>query len=511
MDAEPLKLTYSGGTVQKVMSGGMIYASSVIRKLEAEHPDALVLHAGDAVQGSLYYSLFKGKADAAVLNSLHIDAMTIGNHEFDNGDRSLASFISMLNFPVLSANIVPHTNDPLYGKYKPYIIKNVNGSTVGIIGVTTVRKTKHSSSPDSTVSFYDESETVQKYVDELKAKGIRKIIVLSHYGYENDLLLASKVTDIDAIVGGDSHTLLGDFSSIGLQNSGVYPTVALNKDGDKVCIVQAWEYGKVVGELDITFSGDKTSACSGTPHLVTSEDGADKAVTDILAPYSVKVTAMKNVVIGRAEQDLSHTRMPDFSDPMSPKISEIAPVVAKAVYDSDTKISFSMQNAGGVRTGISAGNITLNTIYTLLPFSDTVYEIPLTGAEVKQLLEDALAGIAERGSQGGFPYSYGLRYGIDTTQSKDSRVTEIEVKNRVTGGWYPINDKETYIVATNSFNMQGKDSYKTLARVEAERHTGINTNKEVAEVFADYVRELTSGGNMLRKLSEESYPIKSFR
>ncbi len=80
------------------------------------------------------------------------------------------------------------------------------------------------------------------------------------------------VTDIDVIVDGDSHTLLGDFSDVGMESSGDYPTMATNADGEKVCIVQAWEYSKAVGELDVTFISNRIDSCTGKPHLVISDN-----------------------------------------------------------------------------------------------------------------------------------------------------------------------------------------------------------------------------------------------
>ena len=112
-----------------------------------------------------------------------------------------------------------------------------------------------SSNPDETTMFLDEVTTAQKYADELKAQGVDRVILLSHYGYDNDLALAQKTSGIDIIVGGDSHSLLGDLSNLGLNSNGSYPTMVSDASGNDVCVVTAWQYSQVVGELHAEFDG----------------------------------------------------------------------------------------------------------------------------------------------------------------------------------------------------------------------------------------------------------------
>ncbi len=170
-DADGHEFTFNG-VATDVDMGGIARAAALIDHLKDD--DTLVLHAGDAVQGTLYYTLFNGEADAKILNTMGFDVMVIGNHEFDDGDSFLSSFIDMLDFPVISANVIPESTNVLAGKFEPYFIKEVNGAKIGIIGITIAGKTKESSNPSSEITFEDEAETVQKYVDELKKKGISK-------------------------------------------------------------------------------------------------------------------------------------------------------------------------------------------------------------------------------------------------------------------------------------------------------------------------------------------------
>lgn len=534
-------LTLDGADTD-VTIGGMAKAAALIDSLRND--GSLVLHAGDTVQGTLYYTLFDGQADAEVLNTMGFDAMTIGNHEFDDGDAFLSSYIDMLDFPVISANVVPASGNVLEGKFQPYIIKEINGMQVGIIGLTIAQKTQESSNPSDEITFEDETASLQHYVDELKAEGVGKIIVLSHYGYSQTKAMAPNVTDIDVIVDGDSHTLLGDFAYAGLASSGDYPTKVTNKNGDPVCIVQAWEYGKVVGELNVIFSKDVVRTCSGTPHLVISDsferddapvseaektsiindiaahgnisviaDADDKASTAaVVAEYSDQVAALTEEVIGQAGENLLHSRVPqhDYNGNNQQLGSDIAPIVAKAFYDLSNRADMCIQNAGGVRISVDAGDITYGTAYTLLPFANTLYEIEMYGSEVKQVLEDAVENIAQGGSTGGFPYSYALKYDVDATQAYGSRFSNLEVKDRTSGTWSAIDMNKMYVVVTNSFTGAGQDGYTTFGTVQEERGPGVDTYLDYALSFVQYVQNLETTNTDVMKLPAEDHPVKSY-
>lgn len=541
IDSIDSSLTFDGVDTD-VKLGGMAKAAALIDSLR--NSKTLVLHAGDTVQGTLYYTLFDGQADAEVLNTMGFDVMTIGNHEFDDGDDFLSSYIDMLDFPVISANVVPDAGNTLAGKFEPYIIKTVGDKRIGIIGITIAQKTEVSSNPSDEITFEDEVDTVQHYVDVLKALDVSKIIVLSHYGYNNVKALASQVSDIDVIVDGDSHTLLGDFDYVGLSSSGSYPTMATNSDGDRVCIVQAWEYGKVVGELDVIFDGDRIFECTGTPHLLIADsfvqddaavssgtrsdimniierngnitvidDADDKAsTTTVVANYSDQVDALTEEVIGQAGEDLLHNRVPghEYNGNNLPLGSDIAPIVAKAFYDLSNRADICIQNAGGVRISVETGDITYGTAYTLLPFANTLFEIEMYGSEIKQVLEDAVENIAQGGSSGAFPYSYALRYDIDATQAYGSRFSNLEVKDRGTGTWSALQDDTMYVVVTNSFTAQGNDGYTTFATVQDERGPGVDTYLDYALSFVQYVQTLEETNTDVTKLPAGDHPIKSY-
>lgn len=544
---EPGTLNLSlDGTETACEIGGMARVASLIHQRTEEGKNHLVLHAGDAVQGSLYFTLFEGRADAEVMNTIHFDAVTIGNHEFDEGNDWLADFIRQLNSPVISANIEVPDGDSLDNLFTPYIIRKFDGIPVGIIGLTAGEATRRSSRPDNRTRFTEEVQTVQRAVDELSARGIVNIILLSHYGYKNDLALAGKVTNLDVIVGGDSHTLLGNFQPYGLHSGGAYPTVTQNADGDAVCVVQAWAHGHALGELEVTFENGSLSSWKGTPHLILGgpftrknntgepyilEGDAlsrviaavkadpkldtpveDAAVATVVSKYSKQIGAYKQTIIGTAGEDLPHIRIPGTASEgvTLPMGSHLAPLVARAFYEQVPSADICIQNAGGVRIGLRAGDISYSTAYEMLPFSNTLFEIEMTGARIHQVLEDALSYIVKTGATGAFPYAYALKYDVDATQPYGSRIRNLEVKDRSSGIYSPIVENTRYVVVTSDYLAEGRDGYDTFAEALKQGAKGTDTYLDYTQAFVNHLKELTAAGRSLTRLPAEDHCIKSF-
>nr|WP_321403460.1 5'-nucleotidase C-terminal domain-containing protein [uncultured Desulfobacter sp.] len=542
---QTVELTFDGQSTTCEV-GGMARIAGLVDVLAVNPEQTLLLHAGDAVQGTLYFTLFDGRADAGVMNAMPFDAMALGNHEFDNGDVWLAGFIRSLKVPVVSANIRVTPGHVLEKLFAPYVVKEIDGRPVGIIGMTISEVTRRSSRSGPGVVFGDEVRCVQAAVDELSAKGIGRIILLSHYGLENTLSLAGKVSDVDVIVDGHSHTLLGDLAAYGLAGDGPYPVIAENKDGDPVCIVQAWSNGRVLGELDVTFEADRLIAWSGRPHLVLGEQfrrkdaagelqpviGAERkkilecisrdssldiapentAVADVLDQFSSQVTEKGETIIGTASQELPHVRVPGQVHGIQPMPlgSCLAPLVAQAFYEQVPHADMCIQNAGGVRTGIQKGAIRYSTVYGVLPFSNTLFEIHMSGHGIRQLLEQALAYVIQNDAKGAFPYAYGLRYDIDARKPFGSRFSGLEVLERASGRYVPLEDEPIYVVVANEFIASGKDGYTAFGVASQVPGKAVDTYLDYARAFITHVQALAQSGQGLAELPRRDHCIKSF-
>lgn len=552
------------GESTRVAMGGFAKVVEKINQRSNGQDNVLKLHAGDAITGDLYFTLFKGEADAAMMNQVCFDAFALGNHEFDEGDAGLVKFLDYLKASdcktdVLAANVKPEVGVSPLAKttatdyFKPYTVRTLGGEQVGIVGIDIAQKTKNSSNPDDSTQFLDETQSAQGAIDELLAKGVKKIILMTHYQYQNDIKLAAALTDVDVIVGGDSHTLLGaEFKDLGLNPSGDYPTMLTNKNGEKVCVAQAWEYSNVVGELNVTFNAqDGIESCTGVPHLLLADsfkrknadgdrvelEGAERqAVLDAVSAspvlsvvaddqstaaklqgFTQQVDALKETVVGTSVDRLCHERIPgqgrstlcDVTDTQS-KGSDIANIVALAFKTMSKTSDIAIQNGGGVREDVDAGDITLGTAYKLLPFANTLVELDMTGQQIVNVLEEAFDyAIDPDGSTGAYPYASGLRWALDRSQDKGARFSSVQVKLKDETEWSDIDLQATYKVVTNSFIAGGRDGYVTFGEIAKQPERIVDTYLDYAQSFVKYVE--AQPGKQIQKLADEDYSTQSYR
>ncbi len=568
----------AGGTAPEAVTvdaGGFPRVTAAIAELAAKSPNVLKLHAGDALTGTLYFNRAgaDGEADAAMMNTVCFDAFTLGNHEFDKGDTGLRGFLDRLHAgscktPVLSANVQFGAGSALHASRAPGLVNKStvverSGQKIGIVGLTIAAKTKASSSPDADTTFEDETVAAQREIDVLRAKGVNKIILMSHIGYTYDQEVAARLSGVDVVVGGDSHTLLGPagMTSTGVGSpGGAYPTRIADKDGKNVCVVQAWEYAQVVGELKVSFDAKgEVTQCSGTPHVLIGGDyrvgnaaatPAQKAAIDasvaatgflrvttpaasataVLQPFKDKVAVFNTTQVAVAPQELCSRRVPggpgsvDYSrssaacnaeGSVNVRGGDIQQLVAQAYLDvANTDYGgadITLQSGGGVRIALQ-GNVTAAQAIQVLPFGNMLFRLDITGQEVKAMLEDGLQAVyGSGGSTGPYPYTGGLRFDVNVPAGFGNRVSGIEVRDRATGNWVALDPAKTYKLFVLSFNATGGDGYTTLAAVPAARRLDIGVLD--ADVFFRYIERQPKDGTgmpVLTRLPQDLYSTRSF-
>jgi len=531
-----------GGVATQLEVGGFARLTTLFRR-HAHLPNLLKIHAGDAQTGTLYHTLYHGEADAALMNTVCFDVFALGNHEFDEGDAGLRGFLDHLRdgscrTAVLAANVEPAIGTPLAperaGDYvRPYLLRQFDGITVGIIGIDVRGKTIHSSRPLATTIFHDEVETAQRVIDELRARGIRHIILVTHQGYAADQVMAAKLSDVDVIIGGDSHTLLGDFPTLGARSSGPYPTVVRNRDGDPVCIGQAWEYAKAFGLMNVRFDArGAVAGCSGEVMLpiaprfrqrdvagnfvavnaethaalvdqIAKQEGlriveADADAQAVLEHYASRLETMASQRIGTAGA-LCLVRVPGESGHRSAGVagcetanaqargSDVAQAVASAYRQASPLADLALQNGGGVRTAIAAGDVSYRTAYEVLPFNNVLIEMQLSGRQILDVLEEAVANhLDDGGSDGSHPYAAGLRWQLDLSRARGQRINGVEIQDRDNQEWRPLDPDRLYTVVVNDYLAQGGDGYSLLARIHRSGN-GVNTYLNYTQTFVDYL------------------------
>jgi len=526
LEESTLSLVFDGTKTYAPVGG---YARLVQKSatLRASHENFLLLNAGDVFTGTLFFTRYKGRADLDLLEMMQVDAMVPGNHEFDRGTGGLADFIDHASFPLVAANLDASADDRLAGKIAPYTIKNLNGLPVGILGLA-CEETPNISSPGETVVFGETIAAARAAVDELKARGIRVIIALTHQGVEADRKLAQSVNDIDVIVGGHSHTLLGDYADVSLHASGLpYPLIEHSPDGNKVLIVHAWANARALGDLTLMFDADgRVSRYGGASRVllgrpVLQKNGTgEKVPVDALtfdtisacvaavpglefvpeevsaaaciAELNQPIEAMKNEAVARVSETLWHTRVPGSVHDQAgvqPRGSLIAPHVAEAMLQkahqanmADVRIA--IQHAGGVRTDLLKGDCTVGDAFTLLPFGNTLVTLSLTGDQLQCMLSGAVLRAASGTFTGAFPYTAGLRYDFVFHGGVDPKMGKIEVFDGE--GWAALIPELSYRIVTNAYLAKGGDGYPDFSKTAGFYDTGFVD----VDVFMAYAKEL---------------------
>jgi 5'-nucleotidase/UDP-sugar diphosphatase len=458
--------------------GGIARVKVAVDAKRDELGDAnvVLLDAGDWFQGSLFYTQYRSEIVAEFSNLLGIDVMAVGNHEFDDGPEELAALIEAIEFPIISGNTNVVAEPLLADILDQVAVIEVGGERIGIVSVL-AEDTDETASPGDNVVFEDSIAYLRAAVGALEAAGINKIIALTHIGYTVDQEIAAAVPGIDVIVGGHSHTLLSNTDE---NAAGPYPTIVNNPHGVEVPIVTANAYGKYLGHLEVTWDDDgNVTAFSGEPILIDASFEPDADIVTRLAELEEPIQELMQEVIGTATAPIDGSRE-------SCRLVEcqMGNLVADAILDrvADQGVTIAIQNGGGLRASIDAGEITMGEVLTVLPFSNTLATVDLTGADVVEALENGVSDY-ENGA-GRFPQVAGLQYTWDPDQPAGSRIVEARVQ--VDGEWTAIDPEATYRVVTNDYTRRGGDGYGTFA----EGDNPYDFGPPLEQVLADYIASL---------------------
>jgi len=450
--------------VRNTEYGGYARLATLVRRLRATEPNPILLSAGDVFQGTLYFNVYEGLADLAAMNAIGFQAMTVGNHEFDRGAKTLAEFARRAMFPLLAANLDVSGDASLKDLVRPSVIMIVGGQRIGIVGAITPELFSISS-PGETIRLKPLVESIQGAVDDLTKQGVNKVILVTHIGYDDDLKLAPALQNVDAIIGGHSHTPLGNSAGPNLPvGRGPYPTVVKDRTGQDVPIVQAYQWGMQLGRLKLTFDEQgRVKKFEGMPIAVGSDILPDPAVEALIAAFAKPITAVGNQPVGDTKLGLAGERNPLLPERTignviaDAQVTELAGQGAVAAF----------MNEGGVRAPIEAGPITYGEALTVQPFTNTLVLMDLNGAQIKTMLEWGARGIPEY-SGGLLHVSKGTQYTIDAARPVGDRVIEIMVANA------PLDLTKTYRVVVNSFLSTGGDGHEVTKTSTGYRYdTGI--------------------------------------
>ncbi len=470
---EPISKYDSGCSEKKNIAGkcfgGYARLTTAIADARKRTNNSILVDGGDQFQGSLFYTYYKGKFAAEMMNKLGYDGMTVGNHEFDDGPAVLRGFMDAVKFPVLMSNADFSGEKLLAGKLVKSTIIERGGQKIGLIGLTP-HDTDELSSPGKNVIFTNPVGAVQSEVDKLTAKGVNKIIVLSHSGYDVDKEVAAKTKGVDVIVGGHTNTYL---SNTYKRAQGPYPTMV-----GKTAIVSAYAYGKLLGELNVTFDdAGNIKTATGEPVVMDGKIAEDAKVKGRVAEMAVPLDKIRKKVIARTGAVIEGN-----SKVCRVQECQMGNLVADALLDrvKSQGVTIAIMNSGGLRASIDKGDITMGEVLTVLPFQNTLSTFQVTGATIVAALENGVSQVEK--VKGRFPQVAGLKFTWDkSVEPNKGRIKQVLVMRD--GKWGPIDATTLYSVTSNNYVRNGGDGYKMFLNAKHVYDFG----PDVGDVVAEYL------------------------
>lgn len=431
--------------------GGYARVKTVLDQSRPTKENSLFLDAGDEFQGTLFYNFYKGEKTAEVLNQIGVDAMTLGNHEFDDGDDVLGRFLENLTFPIVAAN-VKSSHPALNRTIQPYTV--FDEYKVAVIGVTVDSSTL--SNPSNLTTFSDPIKSVQDTIDSIHATtDIKRIVALTHIGYDQDILLAQQTTGLSLIMGGHSHTPLGNMSAT---PAGAYPTIVNNTAGEEVFVVTAYRWGEYLGYIDLVWDGDdRVVEYRGAPFHLDNTTAQDAGLQAQIVEWRAPFQEYANEVVGESSVDLGQDTCQLEECLMGDIMADAAEAYGKGL---DAGVAFSIINAGGIRAAIDAGPITRGEVLTAFPFGNSLVSLTRTGQEVWTVLEGIVSGVNQEN---------GLEVTSFLQLSADLRIVyspEVSVGSRlqnVTIGGKAIDLAAEYTFITLDYLAKGGDNFFEVA------------------------------------------------
>ncbi len=437
-----MHLNDTHGRVEEGKYDGMGYARvKTLVDLERESNDnVLLIDAGDTVHGTVFAALSKGESVVDIMNTMDYTAMAPGNHDFNYGLDRLEELSDKMNFELLASN-VEYKEDGTTA-FKPYIIKEIDGMKIGILGVSTP-ETAYKTNPTNVeaVTFTNPISTAKKAVSDMSKEGVNYIIAVSHLGMDEDsyytsIRLAEEVEGIDLIVDGHSHTTLKNGLAVG-----------------DTMIVQAGFYDKNLGKVEISLHTDGTT--DTTASLITKDYAMENVAKDAginktIDNIKVENEKITSVVVGETDIYLdgerNHVRTGE---------TNLGNLLTTAMIDK-TGADMALTNGGGIRASIKEGNITKGDVISVLPFGNYVVVLEVTGQDIIDALENGLQSYPN--ARGAFPHFAGINVKFDPSQPAFSRVSAVTLANGET-----LDPSKTYTLATNDFMAVGGDEYTSLS------------------------------------------------
>lgn len=455
--------------------GGILRRKVLIDSVRNSEKNVLLIDAGDFVQGTLYFNLFRGEVEQKLMNELGYDIRILGNHEFDNGIDELADLLADSEAELIATNY-DLSASALGKKFRPYTIREIGDKLVGFIGVNLNPKGMISDGNYNGIVYNDAIKAANAAAWWLKhIEKVDAVVALTHIGYDpamppGDRILAESSEDIDVIIGGHSHDLIDPAKDA----TGRRPSKIKNAVGREITVAQAGKSGKYLGKIEIDLDN-----LASKSDIIRVDSRLDNRVSPKLAkviqPYRHGVDSLMKVVIGKSAVDMPKD---------SPQLINFG---ADFVLDQGRKlidgVDFAIINKGGLRRDLPKDDITEGMIITLMPFYNYVNVIDIKGSDLLEAF-DVMARTGGNGVSANVAATFNRAEGKCITVDIDGR---------------PIDPDKTYRVATIDYLAKGGDYMSSL-----KRGTKVAESKNV--LYNDLIREFKTGIYHGKKINPSTQP-----
>jgi len=379
-----------------------------------------------------------------------------GNHEFDLKSEELLKRMKESKFPWLGSNVIDTKTGKQFGDTPPFIIREIRGVKIGIIGLL-LPEARETSSMEPHVQIADFCETAKALVPKMKAAGANTIIGLTHMFMWEDKKV-SYCADFDVILGGHEHTLLQS-------SANGTPIFKMTADA------------REVGKYDL-FIDKKTGK-------MVSMDWKIIPVNDSIpdAPEFAPVIAKYQKLIDELSVKVGATSVPLDALSLSSRTKEtnVGNFIADA-YRKVTGADIGLVNGGSIRADLlyNPGPLTKRDVLSIMPFNNPIVKVEVSGKALMEALEHGVARSAEDNEPGRFPQVSGVKFKFDTSKLPGQRVVEATVNGK------PIDPKAKYTVALSDFLVKGGDGYTMFK--DAPVLIAADKAKKDSEVFEQAIR-----------------------
>jgi 2',3'-cyclic-nucleotide 2'-phosphodiesterase (5'-nucleotidase family) len=423
--------------------GGMVRRQAFLRHWREIHPLSLTLDAGDFFQGTPFFAFFHGEAEMKAYAECGYDALTLGNHDLDKGLANLREKVAIAGIPLICSNVLASDGREIFPPFRIFDRGPVKIGVLGCLGREAWDVTAENLRQD--LEFFEPVECLRPWVQRVRPQ-VDLLILLSHSGFEVDVELARSLPELDVIIGGHTNTHLESPYEVRRQPGVVSSVTPAGQKG--TLIVQAYKWGLFVGVLRLFLDADKSIA-TFSGELVPMNDSIvvppDSPIERLLEVYLAGMRHVTGTVVGRLTESMPY--------PDEEKHSRTLPLgtfISNAIREF-AGADIALINSGGIRSGLAAGRVTMNDVYTCLPFDNTIVTLRMTGRDVLGMLK-FIAG--QYGEITGYQFA-GIEFRL---HRRSRRVSGVKING------VPINPDQEYLLATISYLADGAQHGAILFR-----------------------------------------------